>query len=218
MIYGRGCSQHVVDAVTGERLRILDVGCGAGGTGTELVKRGHSVYGIDACEQAINEARSRLTGAEVADLDRLQALPFPEMQFDCIIFADIMEHLYQPQHILRLARECLKDEGYIIISIPNVANYIVRFNLLFGRFSSGESPIVGDPGHIRFFTLKTITELLTLTGYRIERLGCTAGVWLPLGGLHIAGIPVVQRLREAISRTWKTLFACQFLIVARKND
>jgi len=218
LIYGRGWSQHVIDAVTGKNLTILDVGCGAGGTGQKLEELGHKVYGLDLCPTSVKEAAGKITEARAVNLDQSQELPFDKKYFDRALFADILEHLYSPDHALELVRPYLKDGGKIIISIPNVANYAVRFNLLFGRFSSGDSPIIGDPGHIRFFTLKTISDLVGRAGYTIESVDCTAGVYLPLGGLHIGGVPVVQRLREFISRAWKTMFATQFLIVARKND
>lgn len=218
LIYGRGWSQHVLDAVAGKNLTILDVGCGAGGTGQKLEEAGHRVYGLDLCPTSVNEAAGKITEARIINLDQAQELPFGKEYFDRVLFADILEHLYSPGHALELVRPYLKGSGKIIISIPNAANYTVRFNLLFGRFSSGDSPIIGDPGHIRFFTLKSISDLVRQTGYAIENVDCTAGVYLPLGGLHIGGVPVVQRMRELISRAWKTMFATQFLIVARKDD
>jgi 2-polyprenyl-3-methyl-5-hydroxy-6-metoxy-1,4-benzoquinol methylase len=217
MIYGRGWSQHVIDVVQGKNLTILDVGCGAGGTGQKLEEMSHKVYGLDLCPVSVKEAAGKISQAMVINLDQSQELPFEKLFFDRVLFADILEHLYSPGHALELVRPHLKEDGRIIISIPNVANYVVRFNLLFGRFSSGESPIVGDPGHIRFFTLKAISDLVRRAGYVIESVDCTAGIYLPLGGLHVGGVPVVQRMREFISRAWKTMFATQFLIVARKN-
>lgn len=208
----------MIDAIKGRNLAILDVGCGAGGTGQKLEELGHKVYGLDLCPVSIKEASSRITKARVLNLDQASSLPFEKKYFDRALFADILEHVYSPKHALELVHPYLRDGGKIIISIPNVANYVVRFNLLFGRFSSGDSPIIGDPGHIRFFTLKSISKLVCQTGYVIETIDCTAGIYLPLGGLHLGGVPVVQRMREFISRAWKTMFATQFLIVARKND
>ncbi|MDO9069258.1 MAG: class I SAM-dependent methyltransferase [Deltaproteobacteria bacterium] len=218
LIYGRGWSQHVIDAVAGKNLAILDVGCGAGGTGQKLEELGHKVYGLDLCPVSVKEASARITMAGVINLDQSSSLPFEKNYFDRALFADILEHVYSPRHALELVRPYLRNDGKIIISIPNAANYVIRFNLLLGRFSSGDSPIIGDPGHIRFFTLKSISDLVRQTGYVIESVDCTAGIYLPLGGLHIGGVPVVQRMREFISRAWKTMFATQFLIVARKND
>lgn len=216
-IYGRGPIWHVIREIRGQGLHILDMGCGAGGTGEELQKRGHTVYGVDISPQAIMEARRRLTRAEIVDLDRADTLPFEKGFFDCIILADVLEHLYKPERTLQMVRDYLKDSGYIIVSIPNIANYVVRWNLLLGNFSSGESPIVGDPTHIRFFTLKTVKDLVEKACFQIEKINCTAGIYLPLGGLYLFGVPVIQRLREIISRSWKTMFATQFVIIARKQ-
>jgi len=48
---------------------------------------------------------------------------------EIIIFADILEHLRFPDKVLIFFKECLKDDGYIIISMPNVANWTIRLKL-----------------------------------------------------------------------------------------
>jgi 2-polyprenyl-3-methyl-5-hydroxy-6-metoxy-1,4-benzoquinol methylase len=216
-IYGRWPIWHVIREVHGTALNILDVGCGAGATGQELQKIGHTVYGLDINPEAVAEANSVIKQALVLDLDKNGQLPFPKKHFDCIILADVLEHLQNPQHTMEMVREYLKNDGRIILSVPNIANYKVRWNLLWGRFDRGCAPILEDDSHIKFFTLKTLTQILTKTGYIIEKVGSTAGIDLPLGGLHIAGVPVVQKIREQITNCWKTMFAFQFVVVASKR-
>lgn len=216
-IYGRGPIWHVIREIKGQDLRILDLGCGAGASGEELQKRGHAVYGLDISEAAIVEAKPRLTRAEVIDLDKAEELPFAKGYFDCIILADILEHLRDPLKLLQLTRSYLKDDGYLIISAPNIANYQARWSLLWGRFDASCGPVLEDENHIRFFTLQTLKNILKASGYQVTKLDCTAGIYLPLGGLYLFGVPVVQRMREFISRCCKTMFAYQFVIVARKT-
>jgi 2-polyprenyl-3-methyl-5-hydroxy-6-metoxy-1,4-benzoquinol methylase len=216
-IYGREPIWHVIREIRGNAFKILDVGCGAGATGEKLQKMGHTVYGIDINPKAVTEARSKIKRAEALDLDKNERLPFPKDYFDRIILADVLEHLQYPQHTLEMLRGYLKEDGRLILSVPNIANYKVRWHLLWGRFDSGCAPILEDDSHIKFFTLKTLSRLLSETGYEIERVDSTAGIALPLGGLHIAGVPVVQRMREFITKCWRTLFAFQFVIVVYKE-
>jgi 2-polyprenyl-3-methyl-5-hydroxy-6-metoxy-1,4-benzoquinol methylase len=216
-IYGRGPIWHVIKEIKGKGLTILDLGCGAGATGQVLAGMGHVVYGLDISPTAVQEASSRLKQAIVLDIDRAEELPFGKNMFDVIILADVLEHLKEPRHAMLLARDCLKEDGRLVISVPNIANYKVRWNLLWGRFDRSCAPILEDDSHIKFFTLKTLKDLLSTTGYKTESVRSTAGIDLPLGGLHIAGVPIVQKIREFITNCWKTMFAFQFVIVANKR-
>ena len=77
-----------------------------------------------------------------------------EKYFDIIVFADILEHLKEPLEVLKRYKKYLKDDGYIIISIPNIANWKIRFKSLLGRFEYNEYGIL-DSGHLRFFNEKS---------------------------------------------------------------
>ena len=46
-------------------------------------------------------------------------------KFDHIIFADVLEHLYDPYKVLKESVALLKDDGTILISIPNISCVVV---------------------------------------------------------------------------------------------
>lgn len=193
--------------------RILDVGCGTGGLGAELAQRGNTVYGltISECEAAL--ARQRLAEVIVGDLETMEALPFSEHFFDTVIFADVLEHLRDPKRPLELIKPYLKPSAQIIASIPNVANIIVRWNLLRGRFDYEEYGIL-DNTHLRFFTFRTAKELLTSCGFQIEMVKFTHWNW-ELPPMILTPLRWVDRdweAREWLIRTWPGLFATQFVI------
>jgi SAM-dependent methyltransferase len=79
--------------------------------------------------------------------------------FDVITFGDVLEHLQDPLAVLRVAKHKLKQSGFIVTSLPNVAHGDVRLSLLHGSFPYRETGLL-DRTHIRFFTLQTIRELL----------------------------------------------------------
>ena len=82
-------------------LRVLDVGCGSGVHGAELHQaHGHRVVGVDLSASSIEKAKTRLAEAYVADVTRPEGYPFPQQQFDIILFSDMLEHLTDPLDVL----------------------------------------------------------------------------------------------------------------------
>ena len=77
-----------------------------------------------------------------------QEIPF-EGAFDYIIFGDVLEHLHDPQGIVRFCREKLTERGCILTSIPNVMHVTVMEQLLKGRFEYQDTGLL-DRSHIHF--------------------------------------------------------------------
>jgi 2-polyprenyl-3-methyl-5-hydroxy-6-metoxy-1,4-benzoquinol methylase len=80
-------------------------------------------------------------------------------KFDKILLLDVIEHLPDPARIVRDCVRLLEPRGQLIISVPNIANISVRLMLMLGRFQYMERGIL-DRTHLRFFTRRTIRELL----------------------------------------------------------
>jgi 2-polyprenyl-3-methyl-5-hydroxy-6-metoxy-1,4-benzoquinol methylase len=217
--------------------RVLDVGCGYGALGEELKRRGNYVVGLDIEQRAVNRAKQRLDEAYVCDVTASVNLPIENGEpFDLIVFADILEHLYDPLAALRRFRPYLAPNGHIIVSLPNVASWPVRLGLLFGRFEYTESGIL-DKGHVRFFTRKTAKKLVEGAGFQIERITITPNLvraflrivrrWY-LGDEKTPSDPQaivrsrpyrfyirwVYPLETMLARLWTGFFAFQFIIEA----
>ncbi len=159
----------------GSNQKILSVGCGTGLLEAEAKKKGNSVYGLDISIDNVRKASKILDGVFLCDLEKIKRLPFKTETFDVIILGDVVEHLLEPRKMLRMIKPLLKREGYIIASIPNVANWTVRIPLLFGRFNYGGEGIVVWQ-HYRFFTRKTACALIEESGYLVEKVDCTTSV------------------------------------------
>jgi 2-polyprenyl-3-methyl-5-hydroxy-6-metoxy-1,4-benzoquinol methylase len=138
---------------------VLDVGCATGYLAEPLKARGCRVWGLDRDADAVSTAAASYEEAHVVDLDASDALPVPEGAFDVVICADVIEHLRDPERGLRLVRRYLASNGRLILSVPNVANFSVRFPLALGRFEYRQSGIL-DRTHTRLFTFRTATELV----------------------------------------------------------
>ena len=88
---------------------------------------------------------------------------------DCVIFADVLEHLVDPWAAVRQAREMLAPGGALVVSIPNVLHHAVVKDLLRGRFDYRDAGVL-DRTHLRFFTAATARELVEQAGFRVERM------------------------------------------------
>jgi methionine biosynthesis protein MetW len=199
-----------------DRVRVLDVGCGTGSV-TTIANRGKNniVHGIEPDVARVKIARSR--GIEVFEGHFTDDYFVGREKFDVIVFADVLEHVAEPAELLRVARKGLMPDGILLVSVPNVAHWSVRINLLLGRFDYTDMGIM-DATHLRWFTAKTISELLTRTGFEILECKQTAGVdlieyrnrpftWMPRRFRR----SVIRRLTVAMPR----LFGCQHVLKAR---
>lgn len=166
--YFLGQRSDVAGLVPQGSARVLDVGCGYGGLGRMLRARGVA----QVCGVEINpDAASRLEGVYadywIGDVEQVN-LPAGIEAFDCIVFADVLEHLRDPWGTLKRYLQWLKPGGEIVVSIPNVRNIALLYNLVLrGRWRYEESGLL-DRTHLRFFTRAEILELLADTGLEIE--------------------------------------------------
>lgn len=163
-------SHYYAHKLAGTRHRILDVGCGEGYFAELLADEGNEVTGVDILETPA--LRERLSGYYQADLNTGLggALgPLSETAFDKILLLDVLEHLNKPERLLRDVYGLLRPaSGSVVVSLPNVANIVIRLSLLFGRFEYADRGIM-DRTHVRFYTRKTARELLQSNGYRVVR-------------------------------------------------
>lgn len=159
-----------IKKLAGKNKTVLDVGCASGYLGEILMKEGNILYGIDGNKEAIEIAGKKYKGVACLDLnnthfERLETL-FGGATFDVIVFADVLEHLLDPETVLRSFGKLLKPDGKVIVSLPNVALWRVRLNLLFGQFDYTDYGVL-DRTHLHLYTFKTGKELIQNSGFRV---------------------------------------------------
>ncbi len=197
--------------MAGRDNRVLEVGCATGYLSELLKKNGCYVAGIEIDPEAAKSARRFCDEVLDIDISKNSSLPYEEEYFDVVLCGDVLEHTPNPVGTLRLLSGYLKRGGSCIVSVPNIAYWLVRLRLLLGNFSYDEGGILDD-GHLRFFTLKTSLEMIKNSGLEICSIDVTPG--LPY--YRIFHIKTINNLRYFIARTFKGLFAYQFLIVAKR--
>lgn len=152
------------------RIKVLDIGCAQGQLISEMDKEFVDSMGVEPNSHDFELARRK--GLNVFQMSAHEAVSEISEKFDVIIFADVLEHLQNPEHILEKCKKILAKDGSVIISVPNVAHFSNRLGLLFGQWNYKNRGILDD-SHLRFFTLKTARRLCNNSGYRIIELSYT---------------------------------------------
>ncbi len=168
----------ILELVQPSMLKICEFGCGGGALAAAIrAKNPASIHyvGVEIDEDAISRAKPFLDLAIQCNLDFIpswdanevisQALP--NNYFDCVIFGDVLEHLREPENVLRQAVTKVKPGGVVIACIPNVQHWTVFANLVLGSWPQMDSGIF-DRTHIRWFAFRDMVNLLNNVGLTIE--------------------------------------------------
>ena len=149
-------------------ISVLEIGCGLGDTLCYIKYKypNSDVHGIELVEK-VAEIGNKKVDIKCGNAEDLEMV-FPS-KFDYILFGDVLEHLKDPDGMIRKMRGYLKDNGCIIASIPNIMNAEVIYNLLHGDFTYQDSGIL-DRTHLRFFTKNEILRMFNREGYEIEQI------------------------------------------------
>ena len=198
---------------------MLDVGCATGYFGRRLIEeRGCRVIGIEADAHAAEEARAVCERVYTGDLNDRDFLEKIEERTDIVFFGDVIEHLPDPAIVLEGAHRWLNPGGQLICSVPNVAYWKIRYELMRGRFDYHEIGIL-DRTHLRFYTRRSFVQLLNETSYDVERVKPICSDPKPLSfrsvdpGLRTS----TSFLVKFLLRSFPGLMATQFLYSARSG-
>lgn len=148
----------LIDAKLDEEIKVLEVGCATGSTLLEIKNKykNAKLFGIEINKNSAAIAQ-QFIDVKASNIE--EDIEFPTNFFDYIIFADVLEHLYDPWKVLDNIRRYLKEDGTILISIPNVMHYTVIRDLMDGNWTYQDAGLL-DRTHIRFFTLKELNRML----------------------------------------------------------
>lgn len=145
-----------------EDIKVLEVGAAYGCTLNYLKKEGiaSEVVAIDLFEDLENRDRYKEVDNFIfGDIEKLELKQYNNY-FDIILLPDVLEHLIDPQKSLDKIKSLLKNNGTILISIPNIRHYSVLKSIFInGNFKYEESGIL-DYTHLRFFCKKNILDLV----------------------------------------------------------
>ena len=153
---------------------LLDIGCARGEFGAMVKQQyGCRVVGMEYNSTEAEHASQCLDHVFVGDaLSQL-----PDERFDCVSCLDALEHFADAEGLLaRIAQYYLNDNGYLLLSLPNVGHWSMVQDLLAGRWDYVPAGILCNT-HLRFFTLNTIKTMLNEYGFNIV---CINPVCIPM--------------------------------------
>ncbi len=163
--YFRGTGVHLGELVPRSAQRVLDVGCRAGVFGESLKRRqGCEVVGIELNRWAAEEARTRLDLVMEGDAETLDIASLGS--FDAVVCGDVLEHLRQPEEMLRRIRQVMTKGGVLVASIPNTRHMEVLQQLAEGNWTYEPTGLL-DRDHLRFFTRRSAEQMFEEAGYEV---------------------------------------------------
>ncbi len=146
---------------------VLDLGCGAGGVGRGIRARAGRLVGIELEAEAAGRAREVYDEVLVGTIEQqIGALAGP---FDTILAYDVLEHLADPEGVLRSLHAVTAADALLHVSVPNARHYSLASDLVlhgtFGYTEWGHR----DATHLRWLTRRDLVTLLQAGGWRVER-------------------------------------------------
>ncbi len=148
--------------------KILDVGCATGVIG-RLLDNSKNIYGIEFDPILLKKAKKHCEKVFQIDLNSFDNSTIEEKDFDMIFFGDVLEHLVDPEDVMKQILPLAKDNAYIIVSLPNIAQIQFRIKLLLGKFNYTESGVM-DNSHLHFYTLNTAKNFLNNVNLNINEI------------------------------------------------
>ena len=162
---------------------ILELGCSSGALGAAIkARQPATVVGIELSEEYAAEARERLDRVIVMDAQGLaRGDVVAEAPFDCLIAADVLEHLVDPWSALAGAVAMLKDGATVIVSVPNAANWkgLLRIART-GRWPRDDEGVY-DRTHLSWFGPEDAADLVRAAGVDVHAVDpryWLTGTWL----------------------------------------
>jgi SAM-dependent methyltransferase len=182
-------AKHVLS--TRRDARVLDIGCGCGANARALKEQSRDVrvVGVEPSERAVELARrecDQVFHGTFADWARDRPNEAP---FDAVVLSDVLEHVADPIPFVReIASLPPVKTALWIVSVPNYAVWYNRVNTLLGIQHYAWSGL-WDRTHVRFYTRRTVRELLGYCGLSIVDEACTPS-------LVQSGAPLLRKFFE----------------------
>jgi SAM-dependent methyltransferase len=151
--------------------RLLEVGCGTGGTSAYALAEGKCGWccGVELCEGPAAEASRKLQRVIVGDIEKIE-LDLPPGSFDVLLLSEVLEHLVNPSLVLKKLRILMKPGAVVLAGSPNVCHRSVLIMLFKGGWDYQPEGIM-DATHLRWFSPRTYRALFEGAGYVVDHIG-----------------------------------------------
>ncbi len=180
---------------------VLDLGSGDGLLLSLLKDKGIKGKGLDLSEEGVAKANAKGLDTKVFDFGS-NKLPFPDNSFDTVVMLDILEHLYNPESVLKEAARVSKKD--VIVSVPNFNSLPARLQVLFGSVPENNRP---RKGHVYWFNYPVLAKLFSnanLSPVRVE------------SNTFFESVPVFSSVTKYLAKIMPNIFGLSFVIKVSK--
>lgn len=171
----------------GSPRRVFELGCGNGSTAAELAGYGYEVVGVDPSEAGIQLARQAHPHLEFYLGSAYDDLAGRYGRFPAVVSLEVVEHVFFPRRFAACVFELLLPGGVAILSTP-YHGYLKNLILALSGKMDHHFSALWDYGHIKFWSIKTLSILLHEVGFR------------DLHFLRVGRIPPLAKSMIAIAR------------------
>jgi 2-polyprenyl-6-hydroxyphenyl methylase/3-demethylubiquinone-9 3-methyltransferase len=152
----------------GRPKRVFDLGCGNGSTAANLTAHGYEVTGVDPSDQGIEQAKIAFPDLRLYPGSAYDDLAAVHGRFPAVVSLEVVEHVFYPRKYAACVTNLLEPGGTALISTPYHAYWKNLAMAVTGKFDRHVNPL-WDYGHIKFWSPKTLTSLLTEAGLSVVK-------------------------------------------------
>ncbi|MFN3907420.1 MAG: class I SAM-dependent methyltransferase [Flavobacterium sp.] len=191
---------------------VLEVGAGYGETLNYLKTNNFAkkVVGMELFQDTKHPERYQpLVDFIFGDIEKLEVSEYAQ-KFDVILLPDVLEHLWTPTIALQKAKEMLSQNGFLLVSMPNIRHYSAFFQIFIkGSFKYQPSGIF-DYTHARFYCKSDMIQLLQNNGWRVEKTESTISTY--------KGFSIAKIINKITFRIFEQFLTPQYLFKLVKNN
>jgi len=205
----------------------LDVGCGDGqflGEASRALGKNWKYFGVDYSKYRLSQAR-KATGFSYKWCNLEVGIPHKDGVFDVVYSGEVLEHIYSPDFMIQECGRILSDNGFLVITTPNLHAWYNRLLFLFGvqpifyetstvsakvgagmmkRLKKQETPV----GHIRLFNKRALKDLLELHGFEV----------VSMVGADFQALPSAMRKLDRLMGVINPGLTSNLVVIARKGQ
>lgn len=215
---GRYRIKTILEYCRGRNKKLLDLGCSYGRIAKALSPYFKRIVAVDGSKTLINQAKKENRASNIYyHVSLVENLDIKE-KFDVVLLSFILEHVANPQIILRKASKFLKKKGVLFIMVPNAESLHRRIGKAMGIIKKLNelTPTDINHGHRRVYTLKTIVKDIRRAGLKINKKGTFFIKPLSNKQMGKFDLKICDALYE-IGKDLQGLGSMLFVLASRKN-
>lgn len=214
--YGLSPTQQEIIRLVGADKTILEIGSSTGYMTKAFLDNGCIIDVVEPNREAVDKLPKSVRKVFIGSIEDGKIYTQLE-NYDFIVMADVLEHLVKPEDALKKLSKKVTKETRLIVSIPNIASWVMRKQLFFkGDFEYQDSGLL-DSTHLHFYTTYSLPKVLLKNGWKVEKMIGTI-TRLPFEGM-ISKIPILgwyfkKMIYPKLVDNYKNLAYYHFLVVA----